>query len=366
LTQAPRYHLCKTCVDRQGGDPQDFELVPNEECFVCGGLMGRFEDVAEQAWRKAKRYEFATFGVGVSMPEGVQEREDEIRSTLQLKGKQTVKSQLSTLLSAKLAGKLKKKQNRTDPDLTILFDVGKSQITLQSRPIFYFGRYTKPAGVAQRKELCKACWGRGCEACGQTGFERTPSVEEKAGRKLVGATGARGAKFTWIGSEDVDSVVCGNGRPFVVELKNPRVRKVPKRFVTRGRGGRVSVTRGRVLPSKPNKLPTFRFRTDIFATAEKRIDKGAIRELAKAFRNATVIFDRPNERPVAKKVYSVRGRVRGRKLMVKAELDGGLPVKRFVSGELVTPSVSELLKTEVKCDRFNICGVKETGEFGFG
>ena len=366
MTQTPKYRLCEVCIGRQGGGQGDFEVVPSGGCFICGGLMGRLDEIAEGAWRKAKRYEFATFGVGVSMPEGVQEREDEIRSVLQLKGKRTIKAQLSAMLSAGLAEKSRKKQDRMNPDLTVLVDAGEPQITLQSRPLFYFGRYTKPEGVAQRKELCRTCWGKGCESCGQTGFDQSPSVEEKVGRKLVEATGARGAKFTWIGSEDVDSVVRGNGRPFVVELKSPRARGVPKRFVAGGKGGRVGVMRGRVLPSKPTKLPTFKFRTRISATAEKKLDRTEVRGLAKAFRNATVVFDRPNERPVSKMVYGVRGSVRGRRLLLEAEIDGGLPIKRFVSGERVTPSVSEVLKTEVKCDKFDICGVKETGEFGFG
>ena len=82
--------------------------------------------------------------------------------------------------------------------------------------------------------------------------------------------------------------------------------------------------------------------------------------------SSTVVFDRPNEKPVSKTVYSVRAKVRGKTLTIDAELDGGLPIKRFVSGDLVSPSVSEVLKTEIRCDKFDICGVKETGEFGFG
>jgi len=88
--------------------------------------------------------------------------------------------------------------------------------------------------------------------------------------------------------------------------------------------------------------------------------------LARAFRNVEVVFDRPNERPVSRRVYRVAAKVRGRNMMIDAELDGGLPVKRFVSGELVSPSVSEVLKTEVRCRTFDICGVRETGKFGFG
>jgi tRNA U54 and U55 pseudouridine synthase Pus10 len=66
-----------------------------------------------------------------------------------------------------------------------------------------------------------------------------------------------------------------------------------------------------------------------------------------------------------KTVYKVSATARGRKLLIEAELDGGLPVKRFVSGELVSPSVSEVLKTEVGCRSFDICAVKEIGEFRF-
>jgi len=66
-----------------------------------------------------------------------------------------------------------------------------------------------------------------------------------------------------------------------------------------------------------------------------------------------------------KTVYRASAKAKGRTLMIEAELDGGLPVKRFVSGELVSPSVSEVLKTEVGCRSFDICRVREIGEFGF-
>ena len=64
-------------------------------------------------------------------------------------------------------------------------------------------------------------------------------------------------------------------------------------------------------------------------------------------------------------VYRASATLKGRTLTIDAELDGGLPVKRFVSGELVSPSISEVLKTEVRCRRFDICEVKETGRFEF-
>jgi tRNA pseudouridine synthase 10 len=135
--------------------------------------------------------------------------------------------------------------------------------------------------------------------------------------------------------------------------------------VTRAKGGLVSVSRGRILPSKPTRLPSFRFRTRIKATAGKAVDAERLADVSRRFRRAEVRFDRPHERPTSKMVYMAQAKKRGRTVTIEAVLDGGLPVKRFVSGELVSPSVSEVLKTEVRCRTFDIREVKETGEFGF-
>jgi tRNA pseudouridine synthase 10 len=171
--------------------------------------------------------------------------------------------------------------------------------------------------------------------------------------------------FTWLGSEDRESRVYPPGRPFIAEVKNPRKRKLPKKFGARLRGGLVSVSHGRVLPSKPVRLPAFRFRTRIRAKAGSRVTPQDLAELRSKFRRAAVRFERPHNRPTMKMVYRVSAEASGRTLFIDAELDGGLPVKRFVSGDLVSPSVSEVLKTEVGCRSFDICGVREIGRFGF-
>jgi len=141
---------------------------------------------------------------------------------------------------------------------------------------------------------------------------------------------------------------------------------VPKSFVVKFRRGTSRVSRGRRLPSRPLSLPRFRFRTLIEAKASRAPDRQELKELSRAFRSAEVVFNRPNERPVTRRVYRVAAKASGKNIVIDAEIDGGLPVKRFVSGELVSPSVSEVLKTEVRCRTFDIRGVRETGKFGFG
>ncbi|MDV3294111.1 MAG: hypothetical protein LYZ70_07555 [Nitrososphaerales archaeon] len=361
-----RYRLCEPCLGRQGGRASDFQPVGYDECFICGGLMARVEELAESVARKAKDHQFSTFGVGLSMPPGVQEREDEVRSALKLKGRETIKTQLSKSIGAKVAEDLGKELEKLSPDLTAVVDLVSSKVDIYSKPLFFYGRYAKPQGLAQRRERCPECSGRGCEVCKMTGFDRSPSVEEKVGRVLAGATGAESTKFTWIGTEDKESAVLAPGRPFVVELKNPKKRNAPKKFVTRGRGRRVVVSRGRLLPSRPTRLPSFRFLARITARTPNKVQPADLKQLAKVFHGAEVVFERPQGRPVSKRVYRVSAKAHGTTLVIDAELDGGLPVKRFVSGELVSPSVSEVLKTDARCRKFDIRGVKETGEFGFG
>jgi len=356
--------LCEKCAERQGAGAQ-FGLVHGEQCFVCKGVMDRTGKMAKLAARMARRFQFQTFSVGVSLPDGVQEREDELRSELKLKGSETIKTQAAKLLAGQISESLAKRIDRQRPDLTLLVDFGSEGVSVTTRPVFYYGRYTKPAGISQRRSFCEQCRGVGCKKCRGTGYERKPSVEEALRKKLTGFAGSQKMTFTWLGSEDRESRVCSPGRPFVAEVKSPRKRRLPKRFGVRVRGGIVSVSSGKTLPSKPVRLPPFRFVTKIRATAASKVTPEGLSELKSRFRRAAVRFDRPHSRPAVKMVYRASGKASGRSLLIEAELDGGLPVKRFVSGELVSPSVSEVLKTEVGCRSFDICGVKEIGRFGF-
>ena len=364
-TAAHPYRLCGYCVQRQGGSGP-LEVVEGNNCFVCKGLMERVPMMAEVAARKVRRYQFETFAVGVSLPEGIQEREDELRSDLRLKGNETIKTQVAKLIAAHVSRKLRKQVDRFMPDLTLLVSPGTGDIAASSKPVFFYGRYIKPRGASQKRELCPYCSGAGCSKCGKTGFERKPSVEGLLRRKLSEFSGSDRMTLTWMGSEDRESRVFTPGRPFVAEVKNPVKRVFPRRFTARYRGGQVSVSAGRILPAKPVRLPTFKFRTEILATAASKVSAEALEGLHSAFRRTAIRFERPHDRPAWKMVYRVDATAKGRTLVIRAELDGGLPVKRFVSGELVSPSVSEVLKTEVRCRRFDICGVTETGKFEIG
>ncbi len=363
--EAPAYRLCQRCSERQSSGTKSFQVVPGRDCFVCEGTLDDVPKMAEAATRRLRPYEFKTFAVGVTLPEGVQEREDELRSMLRLKGCETVKAQVARLVAGRISEATHRRVDKAKPDVSVLVDFGRKETTASSKPVFYYGRYTKPPGVAQRRTLCDACWGRGCAECKWTGFKVVPSVEGALRKKIGRLVGSEKMIFTWLGSEDEDSKVFPPGRPFVVEIKGPKKRRLVGKFRSRVGGGLVSVSSGRMLPSKPVRIPSFRFETRIRATAASKVPPEGISDLHARFHKTAVTFDRPGSRPAIKTVYRVRAMARGRTLLIDAELDGGLPVKRFVSGELVSPSVSEVLKTEVSCRSFDIGRVREIGAFRF-
>ena len=159
LGAVQKFALCGFCIGRQGPNREDFEEVEGRSCSLCGGLFDRIPSVADTALRQLRRYDFRNFSVGMSLPEGIQEREDEMRSKLKLKGKETVKTQAAKLLAERISAKVRKPIDKMRPDLTILAGMVDGTAEITTRPLLFYGRYSKPPGISQKRGLCQHCSG---------------------------------------------------------------------------------------------------------------------------------------------------------------------------------------------------------------
>ena len=91
----------------------------------------------------------------------------------------------------------------------------------------------------------------------------------------------------------------------------------------------------KLLPSRPLKLPGFKFRTRVAIESTSTINPEDLRRLSRLMRNVVVEFRRPGEKPAYKRVYGVKAKVAGRGVIlaeikldsVAAELSPGTPVK---------------------------------------
>ena len=80
--------------------------------------------------------------------------------------------------------------------------------------------------MPQSKWPCRRCRGQGCDVCNHTGKRYERTVEELMAGALRPLTGATRNKLHSTGREDVDVRMLGNGRPFVLELAEPKIRTV--------------------------------------------------------------------------------------------------------------------------------------------
>jgi tRNA pseudouridine synthase 10 len=354
------FQLCSYCRERQGAEGSGLPLARDDEgCYICEGMSSNLAGITKKIISGLNRFEFRTFSVGLVLPHGVQEREDTLRSELKIRGGETIKSEVAGRLADEVVKSMrgaKRKVDRLHPDATVLVDIAADSVVVTSKPLFLYGTYTKPRGVAQRRLFCEECNGRGCESCKGTGYSASPSVEGAVSKRLGALLGSSKFKFTWFGSEDQDSLVFPPGRPMVIESKNPLRRRAPKSLQLKTGKGGMTVSGLRPV-SKKFEHPAFTFMTRAVIQAERRVAEADVKRLQKEMRNALVQYRNNKGRLVDKKIYFVKAKARGKKITADIKLDGGLPVKRLVSGEAVSPSFSESMKMPLRCERFDIMRV---------
>lgn len=335
------------------------------ECFICRGLTGKINEIIKKILNETRVYEFNSFAIGLTVPGDIQEREDELRSSLKLRGLETIKSQLARFITEELIKLIRKKIDKLNPELMIHVDIGNLNVRVIAKSLFVYARYTKPSGLPQRKERCYLCQGSGCKLCDFTGYEGIISVETLLQKKLSKFTGSNEMRFTWLGNEDKESLVLPPGRPFVVEIKNPRKRSLPTSMIIRTTHGNVRVTDVKLLPSKPLGLPTFKLKVRAYALPSRHLSQEELNSISVNFNNTIVTFRRQTGKVVHKKVYNAIARDSNGQILFDIEMDGGLPVKKLISGGPVSPSFAEVLKTDLNCLKFDIYEVREISEFRF-
>ncbi|MGB0199880.1 MAG: tRNA pseudouridine(54/55) synthase Pus10, partial [Candidatus Poseidoniaceae archaeon] len=111
------------------------------------------------------------------------------------------------------------------PHVLALIDVLTLTVELDVRAHYIYGRYRKlERGIPQTKWPCRACKGRGCEKCNGTGLQYDSSVQDLIGNPILEVLQSPEHSFHGMGREDIDVRCMGRGRPFVIELKEPKLR----------------------------------------------------------------------------------------------------------------------------------------------
>jgi tRNA pseudouridine synthase 10 len=166
------------------------------------------------------------------------------------------------------------------------------------------------------------------------------------------------AKFTWVGGEDKSSLVLGSGRPFFVRLQNPLKRKF--KFPTALKLDSIIIHNLKIISHPPKKPFSFISFIEILVITKKEILLSSLKKLQNLTASPIVVYENSGKRS-EKQIFKVDFEKKSKhqfKLIIQVE--GGFPVKRFVTQENIEPGLSQILGTSCKCEGFDILDVKMT------
>ena len=233
LSNADRGSALRTALALR--DDADYESVQTADCWVCEGYCDAFDDWAERAAEAVEGIEFATYNVGTRPPPLIEENETLLRvdAGVDDDAGEPFKSEFNREVGKRFGNRTGTTVSFDRPDVQFTIDLDADQLDTKINSTFVYGRYRKlERDIPQTAWPCRECKGSGrqgadpCDHCGGSGYLYDDSVEEYTAPIVEDVMDGTAATFHGAGREDVDALMLGTGRPFVIEIEEPRRRRV--------------------------------------------------------------------------------------------------------------------------------------------
>ncbi|WMW24620.1 tRNA pseudouridine(54/55) synthase Pus10 [Methanolobus sediminis] len=347
----------------------------DEKCWVCLGIFENLDLWADRAVESIGDREYSTILVGTKVSGLIGENEEILWSECGVTQAEQFKTEMNREVGKLISARIGKEVEFERPDLVITLDIAEERTSVQVKSLYIQGRYRKLVrGIPQTRWPCRNCGGRGCEQCDNTGKQYPESVDELIGKELIEMTEAMDSKFHGAGREDIDALMLGTGRPFVVEAVSPKIRSIDvwelEKRINEFADGKVEVEGLKIVEkavietlksSKADKVYNLKVTFKEPVSTDKLED--AINSLI-----GVQIHQRTPQRVAHRRADLVRKRyVHNMKLVEKTEefaiievhCDGGLYVKELTSGDdgRTEPSLTGLLGIQAKVDELNVIKV---------
>jgi len=349
-------------------------------CWVCGNFFDTVPEWADRVISSLAGIEFSTFLIGCRVPPLIAENEEMVWSDLSLAEPEPFKSEVNREVGKAVSARIGKTVDFKKPDVVVILDLSAGLTEVQINSVFFYGRYKKfERGIPQTHWDCRACKGAGCEKCNFTGAQYLDSVEELIGRPVITAFDAKGAVLHGAGREDIDARMIGTGRPFILEVVEPRKRSLDlaelEKEINRTAEERISVSikrwsdRTEVETLKSNKAhKKYRILVEVDGALSADMFANALKTLQGA-----TIHQRTPERVAHRRADKIRERIvldieyageQDGKFVVEVLGEAGLYIKELVSGDggRTRPSLAEILNRSAhvfSLDVVQVEGAKE-------
>ena len=347
----------------------------DEKCWVCMGIFGELDQWADRAVESIGDREYSTFLVGTKVSGLIGENEEILWSECGITQAEQFKTEMNREVGKLIAARTEKEVEFERPDVVVTLDIAEESTSIRVKSLYIQGRYRKLVrGIPQTRWPCRSCGGRGCEQCDNTGKQYPESVDELIAEEVIKATKGTDTKFHGAGREDIDALMLGTGRPFVVEALNPVIRSIDvwelENKINEFAGGKVEVEGLSIVEkgvvenlksAKADKVYNLKVTFKEPVSTDKLAD--AIGSLV-----GVQIHQRTPQRVSHRRADLVRKRyVHNMQLIEKTDeyaiievhCDGGLYVKELTSGDegRTVPSLTEKLGIQATVAELNVVKV---------
>ncbi|WP_296878364.1 tRNA pseudouridine(54/55) synthase Pus10 [uncultured Methanobrevibacter sp.] len=353
--------------------------LDNVDCAVCDNLFDKLDEgLYEKIDNKINRLgvEFETFLVGSKISKDIQERDEELSEKFNL-DVETIKKEVNRLIGLGIWERYDKEAEFESQDIVFNVDLtGEPKVRIQINPLYIEGKYNKlKRGIPQTKWPCTKCKGRGCEECNYTGKQYPESVEELISEHFLKLTKGREAKFHGAGREDIDVLMLGSGRPFVLEIKEPKIRNIDlasiEEKINHINEGKTSYhnlhvcERRRKAEIKQSSPDTYKV-YNALVKCDGEIDMDKLEQI----KDLNEIHQQTPQRVLRRRADKVRIKhvldlsyemIDGTSFNMRIKTEGGLYIKELISGDdgRSKPNISEILGVNAICEQLDVIEVSE-------
>ncbi len=357
-----RYPLCDQCLGRLFAKKLHRKSnrllgqrlrTRHERCYICRDTFDNLNYYLDMMIRSLQSISFSTFSIGTIIKPSFADRDDQVRSKYHLQGIDSLKSDITATLAKFFARRTRKCLDLLDPDITITINLKTTSCDVRSKYVVLGGEYLKlERNIPQRQSPCPNCSRKGCRTCNNHGINKFDSVEGFISRLVFERLGGTVAKFIWVGGEDRTSLVLAR-RPFYIKLCNPQRRTLESiDMITDS----IHVYNLRTIPSLPKQPIQFRSTCRALVCTNDIIDSTVLQRLTTLTKQQIIVYSRSGKRKT-KTIHSLRYRRRSdREFLLTIDIDGGLSIKRLITGDDVSPSVSSILGMSCHVKHIDIIG----------
>ena len=372
MTNDVRGRMIRNALGENGAD-----IPEPEECSMCDDVFDSLDVFAEAVAEKVVDVESDNFLVGCRVDPAVLKMEKEIWERHGLQNYESIKTELNREIGKVALPMIHRPVEFKNPQCVACVDVRFADVTLDLAPIFIKGRYNKLSReIPQTIWPCRMCHGKGCSRCNGTGKMYQTSVQEIIGNIALDMCQGNEHFFHGMGREDIDALCLGEGRPFVLEISQPKRRDIDldelellaNQSELAQYHGLQFTERGEVQRTK-TATPSKTYRVSV--KADSKVNKERVVEVALSFKNVHL-----NQRTPKRVEHRRADLVRDREILwVEAEVTGedtfnltletesGTYVKEFVSGDdgRCTPSFSEALGVQCYVQTLDVIAINNEG-----